>query len=271
MARSHILCLSGLLLAGSIRLEAQQITAHDSAMHFFQVRSNVDYNSARWQVALDSAMMIDSTVATLWQWKGMPYFKDGDYANAFRCYEKAVYYDSVNYLPLRAFMKAIFLKDYESAIAEFFTCKERHFGDGLMDHSYDFFLALSYKETGDLAKADSFLSLSIDHRIQTVGPDWVHWNEWFFMGMICFDRKEYTKAIGYYDKCLKEYKGYPNALYYKGLCMAETGRKAIARELFETAITNINKGLRSSEDNDFYVNFPNNVFVADVEAAIQAL
>src|ERR1044072_4028229 len=162
MASSLILCLSCLLTV-SMRLDAQQpVSTHDSAMHFFQVRTIVHYNTRRWQVALDAAIMIDSTVATLWQWKGMPYFKDGNYAEAFRCYNKAVQYDPVNYLPLRAFMKAIFLKDYEGAIAEFLTCKERHFGEGLMDHSYDFFLALSYKEAGDLAKADSFLSLSIN-------------------------------------------------------------------------------------------------------------
>ena len=118
MARSLTLFLSCCLLVCSQRIAAQTRMA-DSALNFFRVRSNINYTSARWQIAIDSALTFDSTVATLWQWKGMPYFKNADYASSMPCYDKAAHYDPNNYLSMRAFMKAVFAKDYEGGIKDF--------------------------------------------------------------------------------------------------------------------------------------------------------
>lgn len=267
MAKLKTLFLS-LCICITYGATAQKTTA-DSAMSFFSARSAVDYSSARWQIAIDSALAIDSTVATLWQWKGMPYFKNGDYARAMPCYDKAVQYGPDRYLPLRAFMKLTFLKDNEGALKDFLTCKEKKYGVGLMDHSYEFFMGVAYKEIGQLDKADSFLLLSINDVVKRQGDNWVNFNEWFFAGIVALEKQNYKQAIGYLDKCLREYPGYPNALHHKAIALAKTGKRESARELFQLAITNIKKDMRSAEDNDGYVNYPNQVFVADVEAAMK--
>ncbi len=270
MARSLTLFLSCCLLVCSQRIAAQTRMA-DSALNFFRVRSNINYTSACWQIAIDSALTFDSTVATLWQWKGMPYFKNADYASAMPCYDKAAHYDPNNYLSMRAFMKAVFAKDYEGGIKDFLTCKEKGYGVGLMDHSYDFFLGLCYKEIGDLSNAEKYMRQSVDERSKALGKNWVHWNDWFFLGIITMEKKNYKEAIEYFDNCMVDMKGYPNALYYKGLCLYNLGKKDKAKEQMLQAIENIKAGKRSSEDNDFYVNFPNQVYVADIEAKLKEL
>ncbi len=243
----------------------------DSARNFFSVRSDISYCSPEWQIYIDSALAIDSTVATLWQWKGMPYFKNGDYAEAFRCYDKAVRYDSVRYLPLLAFMKLIFLKDNEGAIADFLVCKQRGYGVGLMDHSYDFFLGLAYKEAREFALAEKYLGASVDKCIKQKGENWVNYNEWFYMGMICLQQGKDGQAIMYFDKCLKEYPGYPTALYHKAMALKHTGKKPEAQQLLQRASQGIDKGMRSAEDSDPYVNYPDTIHQQDIDAAMAIL
>ena len=112
---------------------------------------------------------------------------------------------------------------------------------------------------------------SVDERSKALGKNWVHWNDWFFLGIITMEKKNYKEAIEYFDNCMVDMKGYPNALYYKGLCLYNLGKKDKAKEQMLQAIENIKAGKRSSEDNDFYVNFPNQVYVADIEAKLKVL
>lgn len=270
MAKLKILSLS-ILVVIAYTASGQKSTA-DSALHFFRIRSGVSYCSPEWQIYIDSALRIDSTVATLWQWKGMPYFKNGDYAEAMRCYDKMVMYSPETYLSIQAFMKLTFLKDNEGALKDFIECKKKkNYGVGLMDHSYEFFMAIAYKEMQQFEIADSFLQLSIREVVKRQGDNWVNFNEWFFAGIIAMERHQDSNALIYFDKCLREYPGFPNAVHYKAVILARQGKKEEARHLFLLAIANIKKGMRSAEDNDSYVNYPNQVFVPDVERAMKEL
>ncbi|MBA3827535.1 MAG: hypothetical protein H0X33_01220 [Taibaiella sp.] len=257
------LCLPTLLAAQS---------QHDSAEHFFDSRiAHLNYNSAEWQSAADSALMIDSTVGFIWQLRSMPYFKDGDYGSGMQYLPKAAQYNPVSSLPYMAFMKCIFMKDYEGAIRDFQESKQKGYGIGLMDHSYDFFLGICYMELDSLNLAQQYLQASIAATVKHPGENWVHYNEWFYMGMLWYKKHQYPLAIPYFEMSLKQYDGYPPALFYKAQALAQKGNKTEALQLLEQAKVNIAKGIHSTEDNDFYVNYPYTIYAGDVEELITVL
>ena len=89
-------------------------------------------------------MKKDSTIAYLWQQKAMPLFKARKYEAGMIFLDKAVLYDEAEYLDYRAFIKCIFAKTYREAIIDFEKCKEKVGNSYVMDHTYDFHIALSY-------------------------------------------------------------------------------------------------------------------------------
>jgi tetratricopeptide (TPR) repeat protein len=116
MEKLKILFLSFLLTFSPLLFA--QMSLKDSSMAYFQKKRG-NYMTKNWQDIADAALKIDSTNANIWQLKGMPYLKAGDYENAFKYYDKAVKLNPEVYLTYRAFCKAIFLKDYDSALMDF--------------------------------------------------------------------------------------------------------------------------------------------------------
>ncbi len=130
--------------------KAAQEAIIDTAM--LEVNKHGLYTRER-QEALDKALEEHPTIAYFWQQKAMPLFKQGKHEVGMEYIDKAVQYDRRNYQEYRAFIKCIFAKTYRAAIEDFEDCKQRFGNNYVMDHSYDFHIALSYLQLNEFEKA----------------------------------------------------------------------------------------------------------------------
>lgn len=181
--------------------------------------------SVAHQCYLDSALMIAPTNAYYWQQKAMPLYKQQKYQVGLRFLDSAVKYDAQHYIDYRAFMKCIFQKDYIGAIQDFKQATAVNGNIGLMDHSYQFYTALCHLQLNQFDSSESELQTVIKEETERRGPNWVHYLHWFYLGVVQFETGRYDKAIESLEQSLKAYKNFPDARYYKAVCLIKLGKK----------------------------------------------
>lgn len=205
---------------------------------------------------LDRGLAKDSTIAYLWQQKAMPLFKQGKYELGMGYLDKAVKYNRVHWQNYRAFIKCIFAKTYQDAIADFEDYKAR-FGPGhIMDHSYDFYIAVSKIQLNAFAEAESLLTEEVTRQSKEQGEDWIHHLSLFYLGITKYEQKKYEEAISVFDRALKKYPQFSDALYYKAYALAKTGERAQGQQILKQAIAYGKQGYSFNEDNQIYERYP---------------
>ena len=215
------------------------------------------YFSPEWQLYLDSAILMNPTVAYFYQQKAMPLYKQRKYEAGLPYLNKAVELDSVRYIDYRGFMKCIFSKDYSGAIQDFTKAKKIKGEHGyVMDHSYDFHLGLSYLQLNDYPKAVTHLTNSIEYTKKQSGESWVHYLDLFYLGIANYELKKYSEAITQFDKSLNIYKNFADAEYYKALSLARLDKKEEAMKIFKQAGIDFREGHTINEDNAYYEKYP---------------
>lgn len=208
------------------------------------------------QEALDKALEQDSTIAYFWQQKAMPLFKQGKYEVGMEYIDKAVQYDRQDYQEYRAFIKCIFAKTYRAAIEDFKDCKARFGNNYVMDHSYDFHIALSYLQLNEFEKAEQIFKQDIESVRQDKGDDWVHHLDLFYYGVALYEQKKYKAAIPVFDEALSKYSQFTEALYHKALCFARLDDMEQANTIYKEVEKYGNQGYTITEDNVIYVHYP---------------
>lgn len=207
------------------------------------------------QACLDEGLKIDSTIAYLWQQKAMPYFKARKYEVAMPFLDKAVQFNPKRWQPYRGFMKCIFSKDYKGAIADLEECKKK-FGNGyVMDHTYDFYIAISYLQLNEYAKAETILQNYVDE-IYKNRQQLEHHTAYFYLGIAKYELKKFEEAITIFDKALKIYPNFSDVKYYKGICLSFLNRDPEARIVFDEATADFKQGYKLNEDNVIYELYP---------------
>ena len=212
--------------------------------------------SSEWQSEIDKGLAIDSTIAYLWQQKAMPLFKQGKYELGMSYIDKAVKYDRQRWQDYRAFIKCIFAKTYKAAIKDFEDCKKR-FGYGyVMDHTYDFHIALSYLQLNEFKKAEEIFKIDYEKQLIEHGEDWLHPVDLFYYGISKYEQGKYLEAIDIFDLALKIHTQFSDVQYYKAICLGKIGKTNEAQELMETAKINGKNGFTLNEDNAIYERYP---------------
>ena len=207
------------------------------------------------QACLDEGLKIDSTIAYLWQQKAMPYFKARKYEVGMTFLDKAVQYNPERWQPYRGFMKCIFSKSYKDAIADLEDCKKK-FGNGyVMDHTYDFYIALSYLQLNEYAKAETILQNYVDE-IYKDRQQLEHQTAYFYLGVAKYELKKYDEAIAVFDKALKIYPNFSDVKYYKRICLMFLGKNEEAKELYAQIQDDFKLGYKLNEDNVSYEVYP---------------
>lgn len=214
------------------------------------------YTLQGWQDQIDLGLAQDSTLAILWQNKALPYWKTKKYDLALACYDKAVFYDRETYLGRRGYLKCIFKKDYQGAIEDMQLAQEEFGYNYQSDHSYSFYIALSYLQLNAFTKAHEILQADFNRTIQKQGESWIHYLDLFYMGIIYYELRDYTKARLYFDKALLEYPQFSDAKYYKGLCYLVEGDTAQAENLMREAKINFEQGYTFNEGDSPYETYP---------------
>tara|TARA_B100000809_G_C14958000_1_gene466313 strand:- start:56 stop:775 length:720 start_codon:yes stop_codon:yes gene_type:complete len=205
---------------------------------------------------IDKGLKVDSTIAYLWQQKAMPLFKQGKYEIGMTYIDKVVKYDRQNYQDYRAFIKCIFAKTYQDAITDFEDCKKRNGNNYVMDHSYDFHIALSYLQLNQFKKAEKIFRKDIESLSAAKGDDWVHHLDLFYYGISKFEQKNHEEAIKVFDLALNKYPEFSDVQYYKAISLSKLDHMEQAKELIKKAKENAKNGFTINEDNVIYEKYP---------------
>jgi tetratricopeptide (TPR) repeat protein len=208
------------------------------------------------QEELDRGLAKDSTIAYLWQQKAMPLFKQGKYELGMKYIDKAVKYDRGRWQDYRAFIKCIFAKTYSDAIADFEDYKARYGHGYVMDHSYDFYIAVSKLQLNEFSDADSLLTAEVARQAEEQGEDWVHHLALFYLGIAKYEQKKYEESIEVFDRALGKYPQFSEALFYKAKALARVGKRDEAIPMYQQAIEYGKQGYSINEDNAIYERYP---------------
>lgn len=207
-----------------------------------------------WQNCLDQGLKVDSTVAYLWQQKAMPYFKAKKYEVGMQYLDKAVNYKPERWLSYRAFIKCIFAKTYKDAIKDFEICKKREGNTYVMDHTYNFYIALSYLQLNQFKKAENLLKIDIAEQEEEWGE--AHFVDLFYFGISKFELGQWEDAIVQFDKALAIYPTFSDAEYYKATCLMRLNKDEEANDLYAKARLDAVNGNSINEANSIYETYP---------------
>lgn len=218
-------------------------------------RFSYTWESKAWQDWLDKGVAVDSTVAYLWQQKAMPYFKARKYEVGMGYLDKAVRYDRESYLPYRAFINCIFVKNYTNALADFEACK-RLWGDQYeMDHTYSFYIGLSLLQLNRFEEAVAYFEQTV--RDQENKFDEAHHLDLFYLAITKYELEQYDEAISVFDRVLKQYPTFSDALYFKAHCLFQKGSPiGEIEQLVKDAKNYALQGYTINEDNEVYEQYP---------------
>ncbi len=233
------------------------LSANDSVLlkRYLKGYQNNYLYSNDYQLYLDSVLTIVPWRAFYWQQKGMPLCKQKKYEIGMPYLDSAVKYDNnKHYLEYRAFMKCIFQKSYRAAIIDFEAAKKQNGFAIVMDHSYDFYMGLSYLQLNNFDMADSLIKSSIDWSTKNGVP--LHYLEYLYWGIVKMEKKQDTLAINMFDMALKLSANLPDAKYYKALCLENLGKIKEAKQSMTEGLDDINKGYSNNEDNAIYEEYP---------------
>lgn len=212
--------------------------------------------SREWQEEIDKGLAKDSTIAYLWQQKSMPLYKQGKYELGRKYIDKAVKYNRREWQEYRAFMTCIFTKNYQDAIADFEDCKQRFGNSYVMDHSYNFYIAISKLQLNEFAEAEKLLEAEVAAQLEAQSEEWVHYLDLFYLGISQYEQAKYGQAITTFDRALKLYPQFSEVLYYKANCVGRLGDREKAGELIQAAKSFAAQGYSINEDNSIYERYP---------------
>src|SRR5690606_6339753 len=208
-----------------------------------------------YQACLDAGIKKDSTIAYLWQQKAMPYFKIKKYEVGMEYIDKAVKYDAKRWQPYRAFIKCIFSKTYKNAIKDFEECKTKWGDNYEMDHTYSFYIGLSYLQLNEYEKAKTYFQITITDQENKFRE--AHHLDLFYYVITKYELEKYTEAIVIFDKVIKQYPEFSDAIYYKALCLRKQDKPLeVYGSLIIEAKEFAEKGYTINEDNAVYEPYP---------------
>lgn len=218
--------------------------------------------SVKYQTYLDSALMIKPDSAYLWQQKAMPLYKARKYSVGKPFLERAVEHNPKAYLSYSAFMKCLFSKEYAESITKFKKAIILNGDSYVMDHTYNFYIALGYLQLNQFEKAKEYLGKSKEQQFLDFPNDppeeACHYLDWFYLGVAEDELGNHEVAIENFDMSLKVYKNFGDAMYYKAYSQLALDRVDEAKSTYKMAFENTQKTI--NEDNVFYEIYPYQIF-----------
>jgi tetratricopeptide (TPR) repeat protein len=229
------------------------------------------YNNPSWGSYLDSIIAICPDIATAYQLKAVPAIKNGEYTKAYSLDEKAAELDSQQFTSYLGFLKCIFTKDYTGAIVDFNRAIRIIPGGGEMDHSFYFYLGICYLELGKYQEAEVNFNKDIFSQYQGDSTREVHFNSLLYMGITKSAKGELDSAEIYFKKCLHVYQELPEANYYLALIYKKRKETNLEKRYFEIARKSILDRYSMNEDNLYYVNYPGQITLYEVNEQLSVM
>ena len=256
--RYYLIIYCCLLAISTYAQPANSYSHSDSlrAKQYFDSSWNYSLGSQKHQLYLDSALMVLPTHAWYWQQKSMPLYKAHKFEAGKPFLDSAVKYDPGRWLDYAAFLECIYERNYYRSLKDFYTSRALYGNKPVMDHPYNFFIGLCHLQLNHFDSSEYYFNSCIEEARKTKGESWVHVNHLFYMGIVCYEKEEYTRAIGYFDKALAQYKRFSDAQYYKAICLYQLKKTKEALVCMEEAEANFNAGYGLNEDNALYEYYP---------------
>ena len=123
-----------------------------------------------------------------------------------------------------------------------------------MDHSYDFYIALSYLQLNEFAKAEQIFANDIKEQTERRGE--AHYLDLFYYGITLYEQQKWQEAIMQFDKALDFYNQFSDAKYYKYLCLINLGAYKQSESVLMEAQQDAKNGFTINEDNVVYETYP---------------
>lgn len=225
--------------------------------HVYDCADKINYlfMMKEYQDCLDEGIKKDATIAYLWQQKAMPYFKIKKYEAGMEFLEKAVHFDRKRYLAYKGFINCIFVKNYKQAITDFNNCIKEFGNSYEMDHSYNFYIGLSYLQLNDFSKAESYLKESINYHKSMFNE--AHYLDLFYYAISLYEQERFDEAIVSLDEAISLYPEFSDAIYYKALCFFKQSKAPeIYNPLINQASEFAKQGFSINEANSVYEPYP---------------
>jgi len=259
-----ILLIAALLIPAMAQAQHPIVSHADSLKikRYLDTVNSAPVYSQKRQHYIDSVLAIAPWRAHLWQQKAMPLYKQKKYEAGSPYLDSAVKYDVRSYIDYRAFMKCIFQKSYTSAIHDFWAAKTI-IGDGdVMDHTYDFYIGLSYLQLDQFDSAEYYLVKTTRWQREKIGPHYVHPLDLFYLAIVYYEKENYPLAQQTLDSALALYPNFSDAKYYKAMCYYRSGNAVEAKNQLKAAAADFRQGYTMNEDNAIYEAYPYQVMAA---------
>jgi len=212
--------------------------------------------SQEFQQKVDQGLKLDSTIAYLWQQKGMAMVKSMKYQEGMKCLDKAVKFDAPEWLEYRAFMKCIYVKDYTAAITDFEQCKKMSPLKYVMDHSYNFYISICYLQLNQFKEAEAMLEAEAKKDRGPHGEDYSHYLTYFYLAIAKLEQNRPEEAIVDFDKSIRIYSHFSDAKYYKASALQKLWKIEEAKKMVEEAKADFDAGYTINDTNASYERYP---------------
>ncbi|MFK7970263.1 MAG: tetratricopeptide repeat protein [Bacteroidia bacterium] len=224
--------------------------------HVHEGAKKLGLYSLERQQELDKGLAKDSTIAYLWQQKAMPLYKQGKYELGLEYLDKAVRYNPERWQDYRAFMKCIFAKTYRASIIDFEDCRRKYGNNVVMDHSYNFYIAVCKLQLNEFDEAEKLLVQEVENQAKENGEEWVHHLDLFYLGITQYEQRKLEEALATFDRALEKYATFSEALQFKAATLGRLGKMEEANRIAELARSYGKKGYSFNEDNQAYERYP---------------
>ncbi|WP_291051223.1 MULTISPECIES: tetratricopeptide repeat protein [unclassified Empedobacter] len=197
-----------------------------------------------------SVFMLDHLIKTnpknekiLWE-SSVAYNKAGENEEGIRRLKKVIEMNPRDYLGYSGWIKQTRLRDYENSLIDFHRLDklsnvvEYPWGENIY-----YLMGLSYQGLGNYDSAivyyDKFIA-------SEKNPDNIYPRMYTYRGKIEADRKNYSKALDFYNKTIGLDKNIAEAYYYKAETFRLTNQKDSAKINYNKSLVLIKKGFKDT-------------------------
>lgn len=194
---------------------------------------------------------------------GSSYVKTGNFVEWKKYIDKAVQYDPLSYLHVRASLRYKFFADYEGTLSDIKELEElvdRDIGpNSIGTYHLNIVKGLCYKALGDQEKAIQVM----EQQLKT-GDQFYNTYDYLHLGVLYLEKSEIDKALLNFELQSKNYEVAENH-YYKAVCYKKLNKEKLAMKHLRKAKELFEKERRMF---DRFNELFDQIYLSDIERAI---
>ncbi len=240
--------------------DADCYEACQAAMKAIRFRQGSYYS----QQYFDQSIELCQSFAYSYQEKAVPFLKRGAFIEWKRLIDKAVEYAPREYLGYRGWCRLQFLRDYEGAIQDIERLRSMTIHDigycQTGDYHLNVALALCYKATGEIEKAQLLIEEQLNNKNVPVGL-----YDYYHLGVMEYEQGNYEKAIQSLQSqiAVNDYMG--ETYYFLAMIYREQGQEEVALQNLKKAEQYYRQGRFRS---DTYTEPMDKIYLLDILEAM---